>query len=62
MRALMSIREIRKVLYYTENRVLVNKVELVNEQARIFFYGFENQDKLLEVNTYGTIMIIQLVD
>ena len=62
MRTTMSIREIRMILFETENTVEVNSVEMTNKQARDFFYSFDNQDKLLKVITDGAVMCIWLKD
>ena len=44
----MTVREIRKVLFDTEYNVTINSVEFTNQQARSFFFIFDNQDKLLK--------------
>jgi hypothetical protein len=44
----MTIREIRKVLFDTEYDVTINSIEFTNQQARSFFFIFDNQDKLLK--------------
>ena len=62
MRNILTIREIRRVLFETENTVIINTVELTNKQARDFFYSFDNQDKLLKVLTDDTVMCIMLRD
>ena len=62
MRTTMSIREIRKVLFDTDNTVIINSVEMSNAKARGFLYIFENQDKLVKVITIDSCMQIWLVD
>lgn len=62
MRALMSIIEIRKVLFDTDNTVIVNSVKMSNAQARGFLYVFLNQDKIVKVITIDSCMHIWLVD
>ena len=62
MRQVLTIREIRRILFETENTVEINSVEMTNKQARDFFYVFNNQDKLLNVQTYDTVMCILLLD
>lgn len=62
MRQVLTISEIRRILFETENTVEVNSVEMTNKQARDFFYVFYNQDKLLNVLTDDTVMCILLID
>lgn len=62
MRQVLTISEIRRILFETENTVEVNSVEMTNKQARDFFYNFDNQDKLLKVLTDGNVMWIMLKD
>lgn len=62
MRQVLTISEIRRILFETENTVEVNSVEMTNKQARDFFYNFDNQDKLLKVLTDDNVMWIMLKD
>lgn len=62
MRQVLTISEIRMILFETENTVEINSVEMTNKQARDFFYGFDNQDKLLKVLTHDNVMWIMLKD
>lgn len=62
MRTTMSIRKIRKVLFDTDNTVIINSVEMSNAKARGFLYVFDNQDKLVKVITTDSCMQIWLVD
>ena len=62
MREVLTISEIRRILFETENTVEVNSVEMTNKQARDFFYAFDNQDKLLKVLTDDNVMCIMLRD
>jgi hypothetical protein len=50
MKKQMTIREVRKVLFDTDMFAIINTEEMTNKQARDFFYGFDNQEKL--VNTF----------
>lgn len=62
MRQVLTISEIRRILFETGNTVEINSVEMTNKQARDFFYNFDNQDKLLKVLTDGNVMWIMLKD
>lgn len=62
MRQVLTISEIRRILFETENTVEINSVEMTNKQARDFFYNFDNQDKLLKVLTDDNVMWIMLKD
>lgn len=62
MRQVLTISEIRRILFETENTVEINSVEMTNKQARDFFYNFDNQDKLLKVLTDENVMWIMLKD
>ena len=62
MRQVLTISEIMRILFETENTVVVNSIELTNKQALHFFNNFNNHDKQLKVITDGTEMCIWLRD
>lgn len=62
MKEILTISEIRRVLFETENTVIINSVEMSNAKARGFLYVFDNQDKLVKVITIDSCMHIWLVD
>lgn len=45
----MTIREVRKVLFDTNHFAIVNIEEMTNKEARDYFYGFDNQDMVVNV-------------
>lgn len=62
MRQVLTISEIMRILFETENTAVVNSIELTNKQAREFFNVFNNHDKELKVITEGAEMFIWLRD
>jgi hypothetical protein len=49
MKKQMTVRDLRKVLVWSEKFAIVNTFELTNREARNLFADFDNQDKIVNV-------------
>lgn len=42
-----TVREIRKILFDSENHAVIGAEEMTNQEARAFLYNLEDQDKVM---------------
>ena len=58
MKSKMTIREIRRVLFETEQYTVIGADEMTNKESRDFLYAKDNQDETMNVIDNGSHLLI----
>jgi len=58
MRATMTVRQIRRVLFNYGYYTVIGDTEMTNKESRDFLYAFENQDCVFNVIENYTHLLI----
>ena len=55
---ILTIREIRTILFNTEKYTVTGSVEMTNKESRDFLYSKNNQDEVMNVIDNGSHLLI----